>query len=80
MADAGPKLTLAQLREVVKDCVKGSTPVRFLFDGQNLNIESGELMPKGTLVINQIVYWNFPQKLSNKIAEWLNVKAVFDKE
>lgn len=59
---------------------KNSTVVRFLKDGKNLNIVTGELMPKGTNVINQIHYWNFPKWLSLEIAEWLSVKAVFSED
>lgn len=54
-----------------------ASPVRFLHDGQNLNILSGRLMQRGTNVIYQIVYWNFTRTTAEKIAAALRVRAVF---
>jgi hypothetical protein len=52
-------------------------PVRFLLDGQALNIITGELCAKSTNVMYHPVYWYFTKETAEKIAEWLNVKAVF---
>jgi hypothetical protein len=73
----GPKLTDEQLAEVHRDFTGDCTPVRFLYEGRALRIESGDLSPKGINVIHQPVYWWFSKETSSKIAEWLGVKAVF---
>jgi hypothetical protein len=75
-----PKLTPAQIDEVKKELVKDGHPVRFLYNGQALNIETGEVCSKGCNIFYQIVYWNFTKETAKKIAGWLGVKAVFDEE
>jgi hypothetical protein len=76
-----PKLTEAQIAaiksEMVKDGDPKGRPVRFQVNGQTLNISTGELQTKGINIIHQIVYWNFPEATSKKIATWLGAKAVF---
>jgi len=74
-----PKLTPEQVKEIQKEMVRDGIPVRFMHGGQSLNITTGETVPKGTNVMYQIVYWNFPKETSQKIAKWLGVKAVFSK-
>jgi hypothetical protein len=71
-------LTPEQIAEIKQEMVAKGEPVRFLHEGQNLNISSGRLLPKGTLVMHQIVYWNFSTETAKKIARYLGVKAVFD--
>jgi hypothetical protein len=73
----GPHLTEAQIAAVREEVIREGVPVRFLHDGQNLNIVTGELLPRGTNVLHQMVYWGFPRSTSKKIAKWLGVKAVF---
>ena len=46
---------------------------RFFYKGQNLNILTGTLMPKGVNVINQFTYWKFTKEIANYIASELNV-------
>lgn len=74
-----PKLTQSQIQELQRELVANGHPVRFLFNGRCVNIENGELQPKGINVIYHLVYWNFTRETSKKIAKWLSVKAVFSK-
>jgi hypothetical protein len=79
----GPTITEGQ-REYVAWEIKNQKrqehmPVRFLYKGQNLNIVTGRLLPKGTPVIHQMVYWGIPASVARKIEKWLGVRAVFDK-
>lgn len=76
-AAKGPRLTVAQVEAIRKDLIQQGTPVRFLYHGQNLNIATGDLMPRGTNVMHQIVYWNFTRETAKKVAKWLGAKAVF---
>lgn len=71
------KLTKEQLSEVKSELVKIGVPVRFVKNGQCLDIETGELSKKGTNIINQKVYWNFNRETSIKIAKYLKSKYVF---
>lgn len=79
----GPRLTDAfsaeEITALKAEMVPSSvaSPVRFLHDGRNLNIQSGRLMQRGTNVIYQTVYWNFTRATAEKIASALHVKAVF---
>lgn len=77
-----PKLTKEQIKEIVQELVpnREAVPVRFLYKGQNLNIETGQLLPKGTNVLYQTVYWNFSKTTALKIAKWLGCRAVFSEE
>jgi carbohydrate-binding DOMON domain-containing protein len=75
-----PKLTKEQVREVKAEMVRQGVPVRFMYNGQCLIITTGELMEKYINVIHQQFYWNFTKETSKKIAKWLGVKAIFDKE
>lgn len=74
------KLTEDQTNEIRRETVRNGTPVRFLVNGQSLNIFSGELSPKNTNVMYHTVYWYFTKETSKKIARWLQAKPVFDKE
>jgi len=76
-AVAGPRLTEEQVSEAQGEMVKNGVPVRFMFGGRALNIETGELSSKGANIMHQTVYWGFPRETSRKIAEWLGAKAVF---
>lgn len=71
------KLSESQLEEVRSELIQEGVPVRFLVDGQNLNVITGELMAKGVNIINQLVYWNFTRPTARKVAVWLGCKAVF---
>lgn len=75
-----PKLNDAQVAEVSLEMVKHGVPVRFLHNGQCLNLITGEVQPKGINIMYQTVYWNFTKATSKKIAGWLNIKAVFSQE
>lgn len=77
-ATQGPKLTAEQIAEVKKEMIKTGHPVRFLFNGQALDITTGDLASKGSNVMYHPVYWNFTKETSKKIAQWLNVKPAFD--
>lgn len=70
-------LTAEQRDELRNELVKNGTPVRFLLNGQSFDIDSGELLPKGTLIMHQMFYWGFTRETSKKIAKWLGVKPVF---
>ena len=73
------KLTREQINEAKAEMVNASQtkPCRFMCNGQNLNICTGELLPKGTNVIDQLVYWQFTKETANKIAKWLDCKIVW---
>ncbi len=74
------KLTQEQVMELKGEMVsaKEAQIVRFLYNGQNLNLITGELMSKGVNVMNQVVYWNFNKATIDKILKYLpGVKAVF---
>jgi hypothetical protein len=81
VAAIGPKLadffSPAELEEIKAEFVQVGVPVRFLDNGRNLNIATGELMPKGVNVIYQTVYWQLARETANKIATRLGVRAVF---
>lgn len=74
------KLTPEQKEEIKKELVDNGTPVRFIKDGKNLNITTGELLPKGTNVIYHNVYWKFSKDTAKKIAKWLNCRAEFSSD
>lgn len=83
MSETTLYLNPEQIAEVKAEMVPMGTPVRFLFSGRNLNISTGELLPRGVNVIYHHVYWNFTKATAHKILGWLNdrswgeVKAVF---
>lgn len=77
MENLGPKLNPKQVEEVKAEMVKNGVPVRFMYNGQNLDINTGELLSKGINVIHQVVYWNFTKETAKKIEKMLNVKAVW---
>jgi mannitol-1-phosphate/altronate dehydrogenase len=71
------KLTTKQIEEIKQEVVDEGSPVRFLVNGQALEILSGDLLPKHTNIMYHPVYWNFTKETSKKIAKWLNAKPVF---
>jgi hypothetical protein len=71
------RLTRSQIDEVIEEKVETGHPVRFLHKGHNLDIVSGNLLPRGTVVMHQVVYWNFTKETSKKIAKWLGATPVF---
>ncbi len=81
LAATGPKLancfSPAEIEKIKAEFVQVGVPVRFLDKGRNLNIVTGELMPKGVNVIYQTVYWRLTRETANKIATKLGVRAVF---
>ena len=76
-AGTGPKLTEEQVSEAQAETVRSGVPVRFMFGGRALNIETGELSPEGASIMHQTVYWGFPREVARKIAGWLGAEAVF---
>jgi hypothetical protein len=72
-------LTETQINEVKKELIQNGLPVRFLINGQCVNLETGEKQKKGINVMHQIIYWNFSKQTSLKIAKWINATPVFDK-
>lgn len=72
-----PALNEEQVQEARSEMIRDGVPVRFLLDGRNLDIITGDLQPKGTNVIHQIVYWNFSRETSKKIAAWLGCTVIF---
>ncbi len=81
LAATGPKLaeifSPAEIEEIKAEFVLVGVPVRFLHNGRNLNIVTGELMPKGVNVLYQTVYWRLTRETANKIATRRGVRAVF---
>lgn len=73
----GPHLTETQVAYFRAALIKSGVPVRFLYDGGALNIETGHVQPRGINVIYQRVYWNFTRQTAREIAKTLNVRAVF---
>lgn len=75
-----PKLTEEQIQTFrnhrVLPC--DATPARFLYKGRSLDVCTGELLPPGTNIINQKVYWNFTKYTSQKIAKILGCEVIFD--
>lgn len=70
-------LTAERIAHYKSQMVPKGTPVRFLKNGQAMNIVTGELASKGSNVIYHVHYWNFTKETSNAIAAELGVKAVF---
>jgi hypothetical protein len=56
---------------------KDGVPVRFFFNGQTCNIETGAKQRKGINVIHQFIYWNFTKEVAKEIAEMTGTKPVF---
>jgi len=79
-AASAPKLTTEQIAELKKEVIKEGHPVRFLHNGQAIDITTGEAAGKNTNILYHPVYWNFTKETSKKIAQWLGVKPVFDQE
>jgi hypothetical protein len=79
MTMEGPKLTPEQAAEVRAELAPGGVPVRFLFHGQCLDIQTGALQSKGINVIHQNHYWGFSRETSNKVVKFLgnDVRAEF---
>lgn len=75
--EVSPRLNQEQIDELRTELVNDGVPVRFLYNGQALDIISGELSPKGSNVMHHPVYWKFTMDTAKKIAGWLGVKAVF---
>jgi hypothetical protein len=75
--EEAPKLSKEQIEKYKKKMVKNGTPARFLYNGQNLNIVTGETLKKGINVMHQLVYWNFDKATAKEIAKELGVKVEF---
>jgi hypothetical protein len=79
----GPKVSdffsPQEIEALKAEQVPSGVPVRFLYQGRNLNISNGRLMTKGVNIIYQVVYWNFLRETSKKIAQALGVEAIFDR-
>ena len=78
-----PKLNKEQIEEIKKELVsmEEAETVRFLYHGQNLNIITGDLQPKGLNILYQIVYWHFKKETIEKILKYLgnDVKVIYSK-
>lgn len=74
MARALTGLEIIKFRERM---IREGAPVRFLLNGCNFSIETGETMRKGANVIHQIVYWNFDRPTANEIAALTGTSPVF---
>lgn len=73
----GPRLTESQIEELKKEAVTDGVGVRFLYKGQALGIQSGQLYPKGSNVIYHPIYFKFTKETAKKIARWLDARPVF---
>ncbi len=73
------KLTAQQTAEIKSEMIDHGTPVRFLKNGQAMQIGTGQLCSRGTNVIHHPFYWNFTRETVKKICDWLGVKAVWSK-
>ena len=73
------RLTQEQFDEMQKMLVPTAegVPVRFLKDGQALNIVTGKRASKGSNVIYHPVYWNFTRETARLIADQIGARAVF---
>jgi len=71
------ELTEKQWQEVRREMISNGVPVRFSYKLQNLNINTGELLPIKTKPAEQKVYWNFSKETAEKIAGWLDIKCEF---
>ncbi len=72
-------LTDGQIAEIMAEMVCCGVPVRFLFGGQSMNIQTGTLAPKGISVVHQQTYWNFGRSTARKVAKWTGARAVWSK-
>ena len=52
---------------------------RFFYKGQNFNILTGTLMPKGVNVMHQFTYWTFTTEIAKYIATALNLTVNIEK-
>jgi len=71
MSNLGPCLTKEQADEVRSEMIGNGVPVRFLYKGCNLSIQSGNTLRKGVNVMHQVVYWNFTNETIDKIEGYL---------
>jgi hypothetical protein len=74
------KFTDEQMQHIFSEMRDNSTPVRFLINGQTVNIETCCRYPKGINVIYLPHYWDFPRKLALEIASWIGAKCVFGED
>lgn len=74
------KFTDEQMQHIFSEMRDGSTPVRFLINGQTVNLETCCRYPKGVNVVYLPVYWDLPRKLALEIASWIGAKCVFGKD
>jgi hypothetical protein len=71
------------MRPLTKSELKGirtipdGDPVRFMFEGQSVDIVTGELTPKNVNVIFQKVYWNVDRPTAKRIAKLTGTKATW---
>ena len=70
-------LTPERIAHYKAQMVQVGTPIRFLKNGQAMNIITGHLARAGSNVLYHPVYWNFTKDTSKAIAAELGVKAVF---
>jgi hypothetical protein len=75
----GPKLSdrfsPAEIEMLKSEIVQAGEPVRFLRDGQYLNIVTGESVPTSA---NHLTYGRLTRETAQKIADRLGVRAEFN--
>lgn len=75
----GPKLSdnfsPAEIEILKAEIVHAGEPVRFLRDGQYINIVTGEVMPTS---VNHLTYGRLTRETAQKIADRLGVRAEFN--
>ena len=72
------KLSSERLRYYRSKLTKtNSVPCRFLYNGQAMDISTGDLCSKGSNVIYHPVYWDFDKPTAKELATELGVKVVF---
>ena len=73
------KLTQKQIHKFSLRLTNDGWPVRFLHNGCALNIITGDLCISGSNIFYHPVYWRFDKDTAREIADFLGVKAVFEK-
>jgi len=65
-------LTEKQMEKLPKNINAEANAVRFMTNGQAIDICTGYLYPKGINVIHQIMYWHRPKEFINTVVEFLS--------
>lgn len=73
-------LTPTEITQFKAERIPNGIPVRFMHEGQSVNVITGALDPKGCNIMYQTTYWNFDRKTSLKIATLTGTRATFSEE